>query len=53
MTFNYGILLDRAGLANCRHVEHQSNREGQSAPKGYNAPQEMASEIAHIGLHVG
>ena len=36
-----------AGLANCRYVEHQSDRHGQNAPKGHIARQEM-TEIAHI-----
>ena len=40
-----------SGLANCRYVTHQSDRQGQNAPKGYIARQEMTAEIAHI--HVG
>ena len=32
------------GLANCRYVAHQSDRQGQNAPKGYIARQEMTPE---------
>ena len=40
-----------AGLANCRYVAHQSDRQGKNAPKGYIERQEMTPEIAHI--HIG
>ena len=40
-----------SGLANCRYVAHKSDRQGQNAPKGYIARQEMTPEIAHI--HIG
>ena len=46
-----GRPLPIAGLANCRYVAHQSDRQGQNAPKGYIARQEMTPEIANI--HVG
>ena len=39
---------DKAGLANCRSVAHQSDRQGENAPKGYVARQEMTPEIAQI-----
>ena len=39
-----------SGLANCRYVAHQSDRQGQNAPKGYFARQEMTPEIAHIHI---
>ena len=39
-----------SGLANCRYVAHQSDTQGQNAPKGYIARQEMTPEIAHIHL---
>ena len=41
-----------AGLTNCRYVAHQSDTQGQIAPKGYIARQEMTPEIAHC-IHVG
>ena len=31
-----------------RYVAHQSDRQGQNAPNGYIAQQEMTPEIAHI-----
>ena len=36
------------GLANCRYVAHQSDRQAQNAPKGYIGRQEMTPEIAHM-----
>ena len=40
-----------SGLANCRYVAHQSDTQGQNAPKGFITRQEITPEIAHI--HVG
>ena len=42
------VLGRRTGLANCRYVAYQSDRQGQNAPKGHIARQEMTPEIAHI-----
>ena len=40
-----------SGLANCRYVAHQSDRQRQNAPRAYIARQEMTPEIANI--HIG
>ena len=49
MYIGFTILLpSTTGLANCRYVAHQSDRQGLNAPKGYFARQEMTPEIAHI-----
>ena len=37
-----------SGLANCRYVAHQSDRQGQNKPKGYIGRQDMTPEIAHM-----
>ena len=37
-----------SGLANCRYVAHQSDRQSQIAPKSYIVRQEMTPEIAHV-----